>query len=55
MASNGFDYLYAVTTVSDKRIPAGTGFKVLRLESGIYLFTVDSALGHQIGRFVVVR
>ncbi len=25
------------------------------VESGIYLFTVDSALGHQIGRFVVVR
>ncbi|HET7226114.1 MAG TPA: hypothetical protein VFK69_10420 [Candidatus Eisenbacteria bacterium] len=25
------------------------------IESGIYLFTVDSSLGHQIGRFVVIR
>ena len=25
------------------------------VESGIYLFTVDSPLGHQIGRFVVIR
>jgi hypothetical protein len=25
------------------------------VESGIYLFTVDSSLGHQIGRFVVIR
>jgi hypothetical protein len=25
------------------------------VESGIYLFTVDSPLGHQVGRFVVVR
>jgi hypothetical protein len=25
------------------------------VESGIYLFTVDSALGHQVGRFVVIR
>ena len=25
------------------------------VESGIYLFTVDSSLGHQVGRFVVVR
>jgi hypothetical protein len=25
------------------------------IESGIYLFTVDSPLGHQVGRFVVVR
>lgn len=25
------------------------------VESGIYLFTVDSPLGHQVGRFVVIR
>jgi hypothetical protein len=25
------------------------------VESGIYLFTVDSNLGHQIGHFVVIR
>ena len=25
------------------------------VESGVYLFTVDSPLGHQIGRFVVIR
>jgi len=25
------------------------------VESGVYLFTVESALGHQIGRFVVIR
>jgi uncharacterized repeat protein (TIGR01451 family) len=25
------------------------------IESGVYLFTVDSPLGHQIGRFVVIR
>jgi len=25
------------------------------VESGIYLFTVDSALGHQVGRFVIIR
>ncbi len=25
------------------------------VESGIYLFTVDSSLGHQVGRFVVIR
>jgi hypothetical protein len=25
------------------------------VESGIYLFTVESALGHQVGRFVVIR
>jgi len=25
------------------------------VESGIYLFTVDSGLGHQVGRFVVIR
>jgi hypothetical protein len=25
------------------------------IESGLYLFTVDSSLGHQIGRFVVIR
>ena len=25
------------------------------VESGIYLFTVDSALGHQVGKFVIVR
>jgi len=25
------------------------------VESGVYLFTVDSALGHQIGRFVLIR
>ena len=25
------------------------------IESGIYLFTVDSPLGHQVGRFVVIR
>jgi hypothetical protein len=25
------------------------------VESGVYLFTVDSALGHQVGRFVVIR
>ena len=25
------------------------------VESGIYLFTVDSPIGHQIGKFVVVR
>ncbi len=25
------------------------------IESGIYLFTVESALGHQVGRFVVIR
>jgi hypothetical protein len=25
------------------------------IESGIYLFTIDSPLGHQVGKFVVVR
>ena len=25
------------------------------VESGVYLFTVDSSAGHQIGKFVVVR
>ena len=25
------------------------------VESGIYLFTVDSALGNQIGKFVIIR
>lgn len=25
------------------------------IESGIYLFTVDSRLGHQVGRFVIIR
>ncbi len=25
------------------------------VESGIYLFTVDSALGHATGRFVLIR
>jgi hypothetical protein len=25
------------------------------VESGIYLFTVDSGLGHQVGRFVLIR
>jgi hypothetical protein len=25
------------------------------IESGVYLFTVESALGRQIGRFVVIR
>jgi hypothetical protein len=25
------------------------------VESGVYLFTVDSSVGHQIGRFVVIR
>jgi hypothetical protein len=25
------------------------------IESGIYLFAVDSPLGHQVGRFVVIR
>jgi hypothetical protein len=25
------------------------------VESGLYLFTVDSPLGHQMGRFVVIR
>jgi hypothetical protein len=25
------------------------------VESGIYLFTVDSRLGHQVGRFVLIR
>jgi hypothetical protein len=25
------------------------------IESGIYLFTVDSTAGHQVGRFVVIR
>ena len=25
------------------------------IESGVYLFTVDSSLGHRVGRFVVVR
>jgi hypothetical protein len=25
------------------------------VESGIYLFTVDSSLGHQVGRFVIIR
>jgi hypothetical protein len=25
------------------------------VESGIYLFTVDSSAGHQVGRFVVIR
>jgi hypothetical protein len=25
------------------------------IESGIYLFTVDSSLGHEVGRFVVIR
>ena len=25
------------------------------VESGIYLFTVDSSLGHQVGKFIVIR
>jgi len=25
------------------------------VESGIYLFTVDSSFGHQVGRFVIIR
>jgi hypothetical protein len=25
------------------------------VESGIYLFTVDSRAGHQVGRFVIIR
>ena len=25
------------------------------IESGIYLFTVDSSIGHTVGRFVVIR
>ena len=29
--------------------------KIEEVESGVYLFTVESALGHQIGRFVVIR
>jgi hypothetical protein len=25
------------------------------VESGVYLFTIDSPLGHQIGKFVLMR
>ena len=25
------------------------------IESGVYLFTVDSPAGHQVGRFVIIR
>ena len=25
------------------------------IESGVYLFTVDSSAGHQVGRFVIIR
>jgi len=25
------------------------------VESGVYLFTVESSLGHQVGRFVLIR
>ncbi len=25
------------------------------VESGVYLFSIDSSLGHQVGKFVIVR
>ena len=50
MALNGFDYLYAVTTVSEKRIPVGTGFKVLRLESRIESSLDSMVVAHSVLR-----
>jgi hypothetical protein len=50
MALNGFDYLYAVTTVSEKHIPVGTGFKVLRLESRIESSLDSIVVAHSAAR-----